>query len=351
MVEPIRIAVLGTGQMGAGIARLVLDKPGMSLVGAYARRPERVGADLARVVGLERDPGLAIHGDLAQMVRDGRPQVAIQATCSRLDEALPEIAVLLQHGVNVISIAEQMAWPAATSPAAARQLHRLAAAHGVSVVGTGINPGFVLDLLVIALSGVCLDVASISATRVNDLSPYGRTVLDSQGVGLTPEQFRRGLEEGVVVGHYGFTESIHMIAAALGWEIEHIEQTREPIIATVPRETPRVRVDPGAVAGCHHRAVAYRDGRPVITLDHPQQVAPEAEGTVTGDCIEIRGTPDVRFAGSPEIPGGQGTIALAVNMVPRVLAAAPGLYTMADLPVPAAIPGEARRGSRESAGS
>lgn len=337
MPDTIGVAVLGTGQMGSGIARLVLEKPGMNLVGAYARREERESVDLGQAIGLDRDLGLAIQGDLGQMIRESRPQIAIQATCSRLEEALPEIDTLLQQGVNVISIAEQMAWPAASSPEAAARLQRLAVEHGVSVLGTGINPGFVLDLLVIMLSGVCLDVRSVAATRVNDLSPYGRTVLDSQGVGLSPQQFRRGLDAGTVVGHYGFAESIHMIAAALGWEIDKIEQTREPILSTVLRETHAVRVTPGEVAGCHHRAIAYGHGRILITLDHPQQVVPDAEGVETGDRIEIRGTPDVRLEGRPEIPGGLGTVALAVNMIPRLLAAAPGLYSMADLPVPAAF--------------
>jgi 4-hydroxy-tetrahydrodipicolinate reductase len=89
--------------------------------------------------------------------------------------------------------------------------------------------------------------------------------------------------------------------------------------------------------------VAYRADRPVITLTHPQQIRPEAEGVETGDTIEIAGTPPVRLVTSPEIPGGAATIALAVNVIPRVLAAPPGLHSMADLPAPAAIMGEARR--------
>jgi 4-hydroxy-tetrahydrodipicolinate reductase len=156
-------------------------------------------------------------------------------------------------------------------------------------------------------------------------------------VGLSPEAFSQGLEDGRVVGHIGFPQSIHMIAAALGWEIEYVEEHREPIVARVARETPFVRVEPGQVAGCLHQARAYRRGQPVIELIHPQQVRPELEQVQTGDYIEIRGTPDVRLSGSPEIPGGQGTIGLAVNAIPRVLAAAPGLYSMAELPVPAAL--------------
>ena len=343
MADRIRVLILGTGQMGSGIARLVHDKQGMELVGAFARRPERGGQDLGTLIGLGQNIHIPISNDLAQIVRQTKPHVAIQATCSRLSDALEEVTVLLRNQVNVISITEEMAYPACTSAAIARELDVLAIEKGVVLLGTGVNPGFVLDLLVIALSGVCSQIQSIRAKRVNDLSPYGPTVLDAQGVGFTPDAFSQGLKSGKVAGHFGFRESIAMISNTLGWEIEHVEETREPIISRVRRTTPFVTVEPGWVAGCHHTAVAYCEGRPVINLVHPQQVHPHLEGIDTGDWIEIEGTPDLSLAGSPEIPGGMATIALAVNMIPRVLNAAPGLHLMADLPVPAAILGDARR--------
>lgn len=343
MGDAIRVLVLGTGQMGSGIIRIVLQKQGLEFTGAYARRASRAGLDVGRAIGLERDLGARIGSDLAAVIRQTRPQVAIQATCSSVSDAMDEIGVLLRHGVSVISIAEQMAYPALSSPALAEHIHRAALEHGAAVVGTGVNPGFVLDLLVIVLTAVCADIRSISASRVNDLAAYGPTVLASQGVGLSPEAFAEGLAEGRVVGHIGFPESIHLVAAALGWDIERIEEKRQAIIAAVRRETPFVIVEPGQVAGCLHTAVAYRRGLPVITLSHPQQVQPQREGTETGDSITITGTPDLRLAGHPEIPGGEATCALAVNMIPRILNAAPGLHTMVDLPVPAALLGDARR--------
>lgn len=328
--------------MGSGMARLIIEKSGLQLVGAFGRRREHVGVNLGRAIGLDRELQIPVSNDLASIVAATRPQIAIQATCSRLADAFVEIAALAGRGVNVISIAEEMAYPACASPARAEELHKLAAAHGVAILGTGVNPGFVLDLLVIALTGVCARIDSITATRVNDLSPYGPTVLRSQGVGLTPEQFQSGLQEGTVVGHIGFQESIHMIGRAVGWEITRVVETREPIIARTERETPFITVVPGKIAGCLHKAVAYREDKAVVTLIHPQQVQPEREGIDTGDTIEIHGEPNLRLAGSPEIPGGVATIALAVNMIPHVLNASPGLHTMADLPVPAAILGDAR---------
>lgn len=343
MRDPIRVLILGTGQMGAGIARHVLDTPGLELVGAYGKRRERAGTDVGHAIGLERDLGISIEANLPAAAERTRPDIAIQATCSKLDDAWPEIAVLLRHGISVISIAEEMAYPAYRSPAIAAEMRDLACATGAAVVGTGINPGFLLDLLVITLTGICLTVDSITATRVNDLSPYGPTVLDAQGVGLTLEAFEAGLRDGTVTGHLGFPESISMIAAALGCVVDRIEQAVEPIVSEVKRKTPFVTVEPGCVAGSQHTAVAYRDGEPFIIFDHPQQVRPELAGIETGDSIEIVGTPGLRFTGSPEIPGGKGTVAIAVNMIPRILAATPGLYTVAELPVPAALAGGARR--------
>ncbi|MGR9115109.1 MAG: 2,4-diaminopentanoate dehydrogenase [Gammaproteobacteria bacterium] len=341
MGDAIRVAVLGTGQMGAGIARLILHKPPLQLVGACARRTEREGLDLGLAVGLDRKLGIAVKTDLAALIEQTQPDIAIQATCSTLEDAWQELGILLEHGVDVISIAEEMAYPAATSAAKAEQLGKMAVKHGASVLGTGVNPGFVLDLLIIALTGACAEVETITATRINDLSPYGPTVLAEQGIGLTPEMFEHGLRNGSVVGHVGFEQSLHMIAAALGWELERIEQTREPIIAKVRRQTPLVTVEPGLVAGCLHTATAYRDGRAVIRLIHPQQIQPHLEGIETGDSIEINGSPAINLSGRPEIPGGQATQALAVNMIPQVVQAPPGLYCMADLPVPAAMLGDA----------
>jgi 4-hydroxy-tetrahydrodipicolinate reductase len=343
MSEKIRVLVLGTGNMGSGIARLLLQKEGVELVGVYARRAGRAGSGLGGVLGLDHELGITISNDLSAVIAQSRPHIAIQATCSLIEDAAAEITTLLQQGVSVISTAEEMAFPTAASSTVADELHQLAIEHNAALLGTGINPGFVLDLLVIALTGVCADIRSISATRINDLSPYGHSVLASQGVGLSPQAFNQGLEDGSVVGHIGFVQSIHMIAAALGWEFDRIEERREPIISSVRRETPLVIVEPGQVAGCHHTAVAYRQGRAVITLNHPQQIHPQLEGIATGDSITIEGSPDIHLSGTPEIPGGEGTCALMVNMIPRVLNAAPGLTTMAELPVPAAMLGDARR--------
>ena len=338
----MRVVVLGTGQMGGRMVRLVLERSGIALAGVYARRRERWGRDVGSVLGLGRT-GLAIDGELEALAERVRPDVALQATCSRLSDAEPELLPLLDRGIRVISIAEELAWPAATSPRWAERMSERAARSGAVLLGTGVNPGFVLDFLVVALTGVCAEVESIEGRRVNDLSGYGPAVLRAQGVGLTPEAFGRGVADGTVAGHVGFPQSIGMIAASLGWTIDRMSERREPIVSSVRRETPFAVVEPGQVAGCLHTAVAYRGDRPVIRLVHPQQVQPERDGVATEDVIEITGEPNLRIAGRPEIPGGAATAALAVNLIPRVLEATPGLRSMLDVPVAAARHGDPRR--------
>jgi 4-hydroxy-tetrahydrodipicolinate reductase len=321
------------------MARLVLDKPGLALVGALDRRSDLAGRDLGDVLGLPDRLGLLVADDPAPLLDSAAVDVVMIATTSWARDQLADLRLILRAGISVVSIAEELADVQAQSPGIAAELHELAVAHGASVVGVGVNPGLVLDLLVVTLTAGSHTVERIEATRVNDLSPFGPTVMRSQGVGTSPEAFSAGLADGTIVGHVGFPESIHLISQALGLGIDRIEQVREPIISSVRRETPHVVVEPGMVAGCAHTGIGYRGDTEVVRLVHPQQVHPHLEGQGTGDQIHIWGVPEVHVAIAPEIPGGLATIGMAVNMVPRIAAASPGLKRVIDLPTPGALMG------------
>lgn len=336
MSKETKVLLWGLGAMGGGMAEMLLSKEDVKIVAALAQTPSKAGKDLGDVLRLGRKVGLLVTNDEKEAFAK-LPDIALISTASFVKDVFPQIGVALQHSADVITIAEEMSYPWAPAPELSRELDALAKEAGKTVLGTGINPGFILDTLVIALSGICRDVKHIHAKRVNNLAPFGPTVMRTQGVGTTPEGFRKGLETGEVVGHVGFQQSSRLIGQALGWKIERVVEEREPIITRVERRTQYAQVTPGNVAGCRHIARAYAGGREVIFLEHPQQIRPEAEGVDTGDYITIDGDPPVNLSIKPEIPGGIGTIAIAVNMIPLVLAARPGLLTMADLPVPRAI--------------
>ncbi len=339
-MKKIRVALWGLGAMGSGMARLVLEKSGLELVGGIDMRPDYVGKDLGDVLGVGRKLGVVVTNDPAKVLDPEKVDLVVIATTSWTKEQMPDLKKILSAGIDCISIAEEMASPEAQSPELAAEIDALAKQHGVTILGTGVNPGFVLDLLVVLLSGVCHHVDRIEASRVNDLSPYGPTVMKTQGVGTTPEQFAAGVADGSIVGHVGFPESIRMISDALGLGVDRIEQTREPIVSKVYRETSHVKIAPGMVAGCAHIAVGYAGEKAVVKLVHPQQVHPHLEGQGTGDYINIFGKPEIHIATGPEIAGGIATMGVAVNMIPHVVAATPGLKNMMDLPVPAALMGE-----------
>jgi len=339
-MKSIRVLQWGLGAMGSGMARLMLEKSGLQIVAAIDGRPDYVGKDLGAVLGVGKTLGVTVTDKPETVLDKANVDIVVLATTSWLKDQMADLRRIVEAGINCVSIAEEMADPWAQSPALADELHALTLKHGVSVLGTGVNPGYVLDLLVIALTGGNHSVTRIEASRVNDLSPYGPTVMKSQGVGTTPEAFRAGVADGSIVGHVGFPESIHMISDALGLGVDRIEQSREPIISKTHRETPHVKVEPGMVAGCAHIGIGYRGDVEVIKLIHPQQIHPHLEQQDTGDYINIYGKPEIHMAVKPEIAGGIATMGIAVNMIPHLVPATPGLKRMIDLPVPAALMGE-----------
>jgi 2,4-diaminopentanoate dehydrogenase len=339
-MKSIRVLQWGLGAMGSGMARLMLDKQGLQIVAAVDGRPDYNGKDLGDVLGLGKTLGVPVTNRPEDVLKKENVDIVLIATTSWVKDQAADLRKILTAGINCISIAEEMAVPEAQNPDLARELDELAKKHGVSILGTGVNPGFVLDALVVTLTGGSHSVERIEASRVNDLSPYGPTVMNTQGVGTTPEAFRAGVADGSIVGHVGFPESIRMISDALGLGVDRIEQSREPIISKVYRETPHVKVQPGMVAGCAHIGVGYCGEREVIRLVHPQQIHPHLENQDTGDYIHIYGKPEIHMAINPEIKGGIATEGIAVNMIPHVVAATPGLKRMVDLPTPAALMGE-----------
>jgi len=335
-MKKIKVITWGLGNMGRGITEMLLTKEGIEVVGAIEKRVSK-DVDLGIFLNKEVRLNVPVGNDPERIILQTEPDLCILAINSFVKGVVEEISVLASHGVNVITIAEEMAYPYYSEPLLSERIDKVAKENGISVLGTGVNPGFVLDTLILQLSMCVRRVDKIKAVRINDLSPFGMTVMEEQGVGRTEEDFRKGIEDGSVYGHVGFLQSIPMLAKALGLEYDEIVQTREPIISKVYRETKDVVVKTGMVAGCNHTAVAKKDGVEVIILEHPQQVRPDLEEIETGDYIEIFGDPNIKMQIKPEVPGGIGTIAAAVNVIPHVLNAQPGLITMLDIPVVHAI--------------
>ena len=343
-MENVKVAIWGFGAMGSGIAKVLLRKKGVDIVGVCDIHPERVNRSIYDILGVEKNgrPDVVVCSEIEKVVHDANCDICVLATDSFTRKAFDKIKYVVGQKVNVISTAEEMSYPKAQEPELAAEIDRLAKANGVSVLGTGINPGLMMDLLAICLTGCMTDVESVTCRRVNSLSPFGPAVMEEQGVGLTVDAFNKGVADGTLAGHVGFAESVGMIAEALGWKVDKFEQQMKPIVTSVDRKSPYGFAAAGDVAGVNMTGQGYVDGEVKIDMIHPQQIEPEMEGTHTGDYIVLKGTPEVNMAITPEVDGGIGTIAMVVNMIPHVINARPGLKTMLDLPVPRAIMGDYR---------
>jgi 2,4-diaminopentanoate dehydrogenase len=342
--EKVKVIVWGLGSMGKGIAEMLLNKKGVEVVGAVVRGP-KIGKSMYDFLDMERGDREDLKaGSFEDVIKEGTADVVVIATDSFTKDNFDKIKYCLERKINVVSTAEEMAYPKAQEPELTKELDKIAKENGVTVLGTGINPGLIMDLLVLTLTGACVDVESIKAERINNLSPFGPAVMKGQGVGITVDEFNKRVSEDNLDGHVGFPESITMIADGLGWKLsDDIKLTRAPIVSSVYRKAPNAEVKEGDVAGCNTKGYGYVDGELKIEMLHPQQVEPQLEGGKTGDYITIKGTPDINMAITPEVPGGIGTIAMTVNMIPNVINSRPGLKTMIDLPIPRAIMGDMRQ--------
>jgi len=326
MPEPIRILHYGLGPIGARIAQLVTSRPNLVSVGAVDIDPAKAGKDLGAVAKLGRGLHMPVQSNLLAVLEGQKPDIVLHATGSHLPSVLPQFLAMAEAGLPVVSTCEELSYPWFHHPDEARTIDEAAQRSGIAILSTGINPGFIMDTLTVILSGVCPSVTGVQVRRVVDLSVRRKQLQRKVGVNLTPAEFAAKKAKGML-GHVGLPESVAMIAAGLGWSLDRVEQTLEPVIAPCPLDSALGPVAPGQVQGQHQIARGFAAGRERITLELKMALeAPDA-----GDFIELEG-PEPLSSAVRGVQGDIATAAIIVNAIPSVLAAAPGLHTMLDLP-------------------
>lgn len=336
-----KVVLWGFGAMGQGIAKLCLKKPTLKIAGVCDINPKIVGLNAGSIIDEQALNDVLIEADINAILERTKPDIVMISTDSFVKTNYKKIVTCLKHKCHVISSAEEMAHPYANNSELALKIDRLAKDEGVSVLGTGVNPGFMMDLLAIVMSGVCEDIKEIHCRRVNSLSPFGKTVMEEQGIGITLDEFNTRMTNNDLAGHVGFKESTYLFAQAFGkTKVLDFKEEMTPIITDVDRRSKYGFAAKGTLAGIDMRAKAKLSNGISLVFEHPQQIEPHLAGIQTGDFIHIKGTPEVKLSIQPEVDGGIGTIAVCVNMIPLLIEASPGLKTMVDLPVPRAIMSE-----------
>lgn len=327
MSAGLRVILFGLGPIGAGIGKLIADKPNATIVAAIDADPAKAGKDVGEVIALGRNLGVTVEADAAKALQTPA-DVVVHCTGSYLTTVKDQLLACLAAGKNVVSTCEELAYPLRKHPALARELDEAARGHGATLHGTGVNPGFVMDKLVLTLSSVCQRVEGATITRVVDAGLRRLPLQKKVGAGLDEATFRAEVAAGRIK-HHGLPESAALIADGWGLRVDDISETIEPVIAQARVTTPFLTVEPGQVAGVRQVCLATAGGEEVLALTLEMYVGAQAPA----DTIALRGVPNLTLT----IPGGThgdlATAAAVVNAIPLVVQAAPGLRTVADIPV------------------
>ena len=326
---PIRVLHFGLGPIGAGVVKQVAARKGFKIVGAVDIDPAKVGRDLGEVAGVGRALRVQVSGDATKTIKSTKPDVVVLCTSSSMKKVLPQIEAILKLKVPIVSTTEELAYPTKGNMRYAKAIHELAKKAKVAVLGTGVNPGFVMDALPITLTGVCERVEALRIDRIQDARIRRLPFQQKIGAGLTREQFQKKVDDGSV-RHVGLAESVSMIADALGWKLDRITDEIKPRIAAETVQSEYLAVDAGYVCGIEQDGIGYRNGTPVITLHMEAYLgAPESF-----DAVEITGSPALKMKIAGGVHGDIATTSIVVNSLPKILEVAPGLHTMRDMPIP-----------------
>lgn len=323
----LKVIQYGLGPIGCGTAKAVMEHPGMDLVGAVDIDPQKLGLDVGSVLG-QPNTGVIVRPTLEQVLTETKADVALHCTGSKLPAVSGQILELLNARLHVISTCEELSWPWQRYPELAESIDQAARRVGKVVTGTGVNPGFAMDLLPLVLSNATLGVRSVKVHRVLDAGKRRGPLQQKVGAGMTEENFME-LAREAKNGHAGFIESVAMLGAGLGWKLDEISQEILPMLAEKEYSTDFVHIEPGQVTGIDQYARGYIRGREAITLHLQMYVgAPESF-----DKINLEGYPSLELLIPGGIPGDKGTVCSTITTVLRaVRSGKTGFVAVKDLP-------------------
>jgi len=329
----IKVVQFGLGSMGSMMAKIVLEKKELRLVGAIVRSDKENGKDVGEIIGLKKKTGVKASNNLKEFLKKVKPDIMLHAAVSYVPEVWKQIKPAVEAGVSVITIAEEMGYPYLKYPKVCNEMDSVAKKHKVSILGSGINPGFAMDLMPLMISGICREVSSIRVKRVIDFSPFGPSIQKNIGIGMDIEEFKSKVKNKQIPLHIGLPESTYLLASGLKWRIDKVVETREPVLAKHSIKVPGyMTIQKGKVAGFNHMCFGFYKGKKLIILEELGRVDPHESYQNT---IIINGKPKlIETINVP--PGNITTTSHAVNLIPIVLKAKEGLLTMLDLtPAPA----------------
>lgn len=329
-MKKIKVIQFGLGPIGLESLKLAAEQSWLEILGGVDIDPAKAGKTLAELTGCAALGGATVFPSLgALFAAVGAPDVVLHTAGSSAAASFVQMKPALERGISVASTCEELIFPALKTPDLARDYDDLCRRTGARIAGTGVNPGFVMDILPICLTGVSREVTSIYVERVVNASTRRQPLQAKIGSGQNPDDFRAKFAAGKA-GHAGFQQSVALLAHAMGWTLDEIRETCEPVVASSRVVTKFFDVAAGQSLGIHQKCIGLVAGETKIKLDLQMYL----EASLPHDAIVVRGRPDLNLVLNGGVAGDDATVASLVNIIPRLLAGAPGVRLMTDLAVP-----------------
>ncbi len=327
----INVIQVGIGALGQQVLQYLSERDGVNVVGVVDLNPDLIGKDISEIVKTETT-GVVVYKSLeeAKSKAKEKPEVAVLTTVSSIEKLVGQVEEAAKSGLHVVSTCEELTFPWKQHPNAAEKIDSICKEYGVSCLGTGINPGFLMDYLPSAFTSVCQRVDSITVERVQDASVRRIPFQQKIGAALSHDEFQAKKDNGTL-RHVGLPESVDLIAQAMGWDLDENRETLEPVIAKEKITNGYKPIEKGNPAGVEQVGSGFVNGNEVIKLVFRAAVGEEK----SYDKIIIKGLPNITTEIDGGLNGDVATCAITVNAVRSVVGSVPGLKTMLDVPVPA----------------
>jgi 4-hydroxy-tetrahydrodipicolinate reductase len=323
----IKVIQFGLGPIGNKITSILLEKKNIRITGAVDISDNLIGKDIGILAGLPYTTGIKVVKTIKEISSKEKADIAVLTTTSGLQTIKSQVLELVSAGYNIVSTCEELTYPWLTNPAIAKEIDDAAKLNGVTVLSTGVNPGFLMDFIPSSLTAICKNVKKIKIERIQDAQFRRIPFQQKIGAGLTPAEFKKKKNDGSL-RHVGLTESIQMVAAGLGWHLEKTEDIIEPIIAEQDFNSNGISIQKGNALGVQQFGKGFVNNEEVISLIFRAAVGQPNPR----DRVYIDGIPEVDMTIKNGINGDIATCSITINAIPVVVKAQAGLKTMIDIP-------------------
>lgn len=327
------ILQIGFGPLGIQIGKYITQKSTVKTVAGVDINPLYEGKKLSFFDHeLSNNTKIFLTVDKAIASLETKPDVAIITTVSSLEKLIPQVEEVAKHGIPVISTCEELSYPWKLQPQLSKQLDDLCKQYNITCLGTGVNPGFLMDYLPSVFSSISKEIEHVFVERVQDASPRRIPFQQKIGAGLDVEAFKKKEATGTL-RHVGLQESVYLLANSIGLELDKVTESLNPVIAEKEVASKAIQVKKGDARGVEQIAHGYKDGICKIKMHFKAAIGEPR----SFDRVTIKGVPNFSSEIDGGINGDIATCAITINCINSVLKAPSGLVTMSDIAVPGFI--------------